>query len=303
MTTINYKQQELIDDSVNEYIKSYDKLATQYLNIRKQIIALSSSISSKENISSTDGISIQKLKAELDIIWKGYMSHLNMIEKKLQVSKEIQPPYLDDLKAKYEKLLVKRLTITKNLKNIKDVQLPLIEKMKQLNIKYTRSLNKSTAKKYFRKEHVQRDISAPQNDLIDVSSLIYSKSKIQSLFEDFEVKVNRLKTIHDVDGADSKGHPIKASYYIEKELETGDKYMPLDNDEFLFNISKINYQDNYLANASVESYDKLNDKLTNEIIDLINKSTSAKEKWDENARKIEKFKTIISGNEDIVMKD
>lgn len=303
MSSINYKQQELIDESVNEYIKSYDKLAVQYINIRKQIIALSSSITSKLSINSSDAISIQKLESELDIIWKSYTNHLNVIERKLKVAKEIEHPYMDELNSKYEKLLVKRLTITKNLKNIKEVQLPLIEKIKQLNSKYIKGLNRTSAKKYFRKEQVQRDISNPVKDSIDINSLIYSKSKIISLFEDFETKVKNLKTIHDVDGADSKGHPIKASYYVEKELQSGDKYLPLDDDEYFFNISKISYQDNYLSNASVESYDKLNDKLTTEIIDLINKAANAKEKWNENAKKIEQFKDIISNSDDIEMKD
>ncbi|WEJ97065.1 hypothetical protein PSN45_004612 [Yamadazyma tenuis] len=296
MSLTTNKQQELIDESINEYISTYDKVASQYLHVRKQILELASGASKNQSISPADHITIKKLQFELDTVWGSYSGYLHTLENYLDISKHIQPSYVDELSKKYEKLLVSKLSLTKTIRNIKEVQIPLIEEMKELTKVFQKNLSRTTTKRYPSKAAVENALNNRSKESMKVDNLIVSRSELHQLFDGFDEKVRQLE-----EGKEDTSRSIKASYYINKELESGEKFLALDDDKYLFQVSKINYQDSYLANASVAKYDELNDQLVHEIADLIAHSTSAKRSWIKNAAKIDAFKAILE--EDIEMAD
>lgn len=307
MSLITNKQQGLIDESIDHFIKVYDKVSQQYLSTRKQILLLSSEAARKKELSSQDKINVQKLQYELDSSWEAFQSHLEGLNQKLEIAKQISPRYVEELNSQHELLLSSKLSLTKTIKNIKEVQVPLLEKMKRVIQVFEKDLSKSLSTRYPSKDFITKALENPSERSMDVKALIISRTKLYELFNEFDERAKELKTVYDISESasnkPSSARPIKASSYVNQELELKEKFVPLDNDEYLFKVSKIGYQDSYLANASIPKYDKLNEQLMTDILELINHATTAKESWINNAHKMDRFRQVLEEDQDIEMKD
>lgn len=298
MSLITNKQQELIDLSIDQFVKTYDKVSLQYLATRKQVLQISSEASKGQTLSAQDKVQLQKLQYELDTQWESYKGHLEELNKNLEIAKSLSPHYVEELNSQHEALLTSKLTLNKTLKNIKEVQVPLLDNMKKFIQVFEKDLSKASSTRYPTKESVTKAKQNQPKGSMDVNALIISKSKLYELFNEFDDKVKGLRTVYDVSETAIKNpRPIKSSSYITNELESKEKFVPLDNDEYLFKVSKIGYQDGYLANASVSEYDKLNDQLMNDISELITHATEAKENWIRNARKVDGFQQILKDDQ------
>lgn len=307
MSLITNKQQELIDHSIDQFIKTYDKVSHQYLTARKQILQLSTEATKNGDLNNQQNLQLQKLRYELDSSWENYNGHLNGLKQNLRISKEISPHYVDQLNSQHEILLTSKLSLSKTIKNIKEVQVPLLDNMKKIIQVFEKDLSKATSTRYPTKDFINKAIENPSPKSMDVNALIISKTNLYEIFQEFDDKVKDLKTVYDVSEMDHSNktttRPIKASSYINQELESREKFVALENDQYLFKVSKIGHQDSFLANASVSEYDKLNDQLTRDITELINHATSAKENWVTNAKKIDGFKQIVNDHQDVEMTD
>lgn len=282
--SITNKQQQLIDEQVNEYIKTYDKVASQYLQIRKQILSLATE--AKDGITSSHHITARKLKFELDSVWESYGAYLVNMANSLEISKHVPPHYVDELNKKHEALLISKLAQTKTMKNIKEVQVPLIEEMKTLIKTFNSCLTRQGNKRFNTGESVEKARGEGNVDL-----LILTKDRLHELFEQFDEKIQSI-----VQDESNLGHPMKCLYYVDKELDS-DRYLALSDDQYYFNLSRVNYQDNFLANASVAEYDELNERLVQEIGELIKQATKAKNNWNANAQKIDDIKSLLGSND------
>lgn len=305
MSLITNKQQELINTSISEYIKTHDKVSQQYLFTRHQILKLCQDIITK-GITPNDHISIKKLQYELDTSWEIYKNHLQSIQNNVDVKSNINKPYVNKLNSEYESLLKSKLNMNNTIRNMKQVQLPLLQQIKGLQKSFEKNLNRQSARRFRSREAVKKQLESPNDRDISVESNMIDEKEVYELLAQFDAKVQDVNTVADLD--DEKypetlwdidhvvaSHPIKSGPYIRKELEESNKFIPMDDNKYVFDVSKLSFHDSQLVTSSIDQFDELTDQLENDIADIIEQGTRAKGNWMFNADKITSFLKIYEG--------
>lgn len=283
MSLITNRQQELIDISIKESLLVLDKTSAEYLSVRQAILQLSSEIQGEP--SDAQSIKAKTYELELDMIWEAYKIRLREINTQLDIISNVKSENLQRLNNEYETMLSQKITLNKRLKNIKEIQLPLLQQMNKLQSQLVHGLSKVKCRRFATKNTVKN------NEDLDLLAIMYSKQQLVDLMISFDAKVDGLTTIYDLDDKSSKS--IKATAFITDELQEDTKFLALDNDRYLFRLSRLTQQDAFMANASIEDYDEMIDNLTNEIVESINFGTASKQNWINNAAKFDKFKSIL----------
>lgn len=307
MSLITNKQQELINTSISEYIKTHDKISQQYLFTRHQILKLCQEIITK-GITPNDHISIKKLQYELDTTWEIYKNHLQSIQNIVDVKSNISKPYVSKLNSEYESLLKSKLNMNNSIRNMKQVQLPLLQQIKGLQKSFEKNLNRQSARRFRNKESVKKQLESPNDGDISIESNMIEEEEVFELLAQFDAKVEDVNTVadlHDVQYPDSLGggnlehieasHPIKSGPYVRKELEESNKFIPMDDNKYVFDVSKLSFNNSQLVTSSIDQFDELTDQLENDIADLIEQGTMAKANWMFNADKVISFNKIYEG--------
>lgn len=307
MSLITNKQQELINTSITEYIKTHDKISQQYLFTRHQILKLCQEIITK-GITPNDHISIKKLQYELDTTWEIYKNHLQSIQNIVDVKSNITKPYVSKLNSEYESLLKSKLNMNNSIRNMKQVQLPLLQQIKGLQKSFEKNLNRQSARRFRNKESVKKQLQSPSDGDISIESNMIEEEEVFELLAQFDAKVQDVNTVADLDDVndpDSLGggnledivasHPIKSGPYVRKELEERNKFIPMDDNKYVFDVSKLSFQNSQLVTSSIDQFDELTDQLENDIADLIEQGTMAKANWMFNADKVISFNKIYEG--------
>lgn len=309
MVLITNKQQDLIDEVISNYLKNYDKIAQQYLKIRQDIFELTTSISqeiteSKEGlVSDSNKFKIQQLLYDFDKVCEIYKIHLQNLNLNLDIKQNIPPPYIEELNLQYDALLARKTDLESEIDTLKNVQKPLLDKMRLLLKSFENGLNSRTAKRMNR--IVSDGINEPDENSkdIDVQSLIFHSADMKTLFSDVDTKLNQLKNIGNVDDPDNiidTNQPKNITRYIDEHLRNGRTFHLLEENKYIYDVSKSATVDTATSLTSVDEYDRMIENLIINIKDVIEHGAESKERWSNNARKLDIIKETLKKFEDSV---
>lgn len=309
MVLITNKQQDLIDEVISNYLKNYDKIAQQYLKIRQDIFELTTSISqeiteSKEGlVSDSNKFKIQQLLYDFDKVCEIYKTHLQILNLNLDIKQNIPPPYIEELNLQYDALLARKTDLESEIDTLKNIQKPLLDKMRLLLKSFENGLNSRTAKRMNR--IVSDGINEPDENSkdIDVQSLIFHSADMETLFSDVDTKLNQLKNIGNDDDPDNiidSNQPKNITRYIDEHLRNGRTFHLLEEDKYIYDVSKSATVDTATSLTSVDEYDRMIENLIINIKDVIEHGAESKERWSNNARKLDLIKETLNKFEDSV---
>lgn len=309
MVLITNKQQDLIDEVISNYLKNYDKIAQQYLKIRQDIFELTTSISqeiteSKEGlVSDSNKFKIQQLLYDFDKVCEIYKTHLQNLNLNLDIKQNIPPPYIEELNLQYDALLARKTDLESEIDTLKNIQKPLLDKMRLLLKSFENGLNSRTAKRMNR--IVSDGINEPDENSkdIDVQSLIFHSADMETLFSDVDTKLNQLKNIGNDDDPDNiidTNQPKNITRYIDEHLRNGRTFHLLEEDKYIYDVSKSATVDTATSLTSVDEYDRMIENLIINIKDVIEHGAESKERWSNNARKLDLIKETLNKFEDSV---
>lgn len=309
MVLITNKQQDLIDEVISNYLKNYDKIAQQYLKIRQDIFELTKSISqeiteSKEGlVSDSNKFKIQQLLYDFDKVCEIYKIHLQNLNLNLDIKQNIPPPYIEELNLQYDALLARKTDLESEIDTLKNVQKPLLDKMRLLLKSFENGLNSRTAKRMNR--IVSDGINEPDENSkdIDVQSLIFHSADMKMLFSDVDTKLNQLKNIGNDDDPDNiidTNQPKNITRYIDEHLRNGRTFHLLEENKYIYDVSKSATVDTATSLTSVDEYDRMIENLIINIKDVIEHGAESKERWSNNARKLDIIKETLKKFEDSV---
>lgn len=309
MVLITNKQQDLIDEVISNYLKNYDKIAQQYLKIRQDIYELTTSISqeiteSKEGlVSDSNTFKIKQLLYDFDKVCEIYKTHLQILNLNLDIKQNIPPPYIEELNLQYDALLARKTDLKSEIDTLKNVQKPLLDKMRLLLKSFENGLNSRTAKRMNR--IVSDGINEPDENSkdIDVQSLIFHSADMETLFSDVDTKLNQLKNIGNDDDPDNiidSNQPKNITRYIDEHLRNGRTFHLLEEDKYIYDVSKSATVDTATSLTSVDEYDRMIENLIINIKDVIEHGAESKERWSNNARKLDLIKETLNKFEDSV---
>lgn len=309
MVLITNKQQDLIDEVISNYLKNYDKIAQQYLKIRQDIYELTTSISqeiteSKEGlVSDSNKFKIQQLLYDFDKVCEIYKTHLQILNLNLDIKQNIPPPYIEELNLQYDALLARKTDLKSEIDTLKNVQKPLLDKMRLLLKSFENGLNSRTAKRMNR--IVSDGINEPDENSkdIDVQSLIFHAADMETLFSDVDTKLNQLKNIGNDDDPDNiidSNQPKNITRYIDEHLRNGRTFHLLEEDKYIYDVSKSATVDTATSLTSVDEFDRMIENLIINIKDVIEHGAESKERWSNNARKLDLIKETLNKFEDSV---
>mmetsp|Transcript_8253 Transcript_8253/g.10098 ORF Transcript_8253/g.10098 Transcript_8253/m.10098 type:complete len:322 (-) Transcript_8253:32-997(-) len=310
MVLITNKQQDLIDEVIANHLKNYDKIAQQYLKIRQDIFELTTSITheiTKEKlVSDSNKFKIQQLQYDFDKVCEIYKIHLENINLNLDIKQNIPPMYIEELNLQYDALLARKTDLESEIDTLKNMQKPLLDKMRLLLKSFQNGLNSRTAKRMNRV--VSEGINEPDENSkdVDIQSLIFHSSDMKALFNDVDNKLNQLKNLSDgntnnEDDPNSvidTNQPKNITRYIDEHLRNGRTFHLLEEDKYIYDVSKSATVDTATSLTSVHEYDKMIENLIINIKDVIEHGAESKERWSNNARKLDIIKETLSKFED-----
>lgn len=314
MSLITNKQQQLIDELISNYIRNYDKIAQQYLKIRQDIYELTTSIFQEltqedGKVSDINKFKIEQLYYDFEKVCESYKVHLKSLSSNLDIKRNIPPPYIDKLNAQYDSLLSRKTNLESEMSTLKNVQKPLLDKMRLLLKSFESGLNSRTAKKMNRiiSDGINLEPNEESKD-IDVQSLVFCYDDLKLLFSEVDTKLNQLKNISEISstGKDSepekntdKNQPSIITRYLDEQLQNGRTFHHKDDDTYLYDVSKSTTVDTAASLTTIDEYDKMIENLIVNIKDVIEHGAESKERWSNNARKLDIIKEALKEFDDI----
>ncbi|EGW33955.1 uncharacterized protein SPAPADRAFT_59358 [Spathaspora passalidarum NRRL Y-27907] len=173
MTFVNTKQLKLIEESVTNHVKFYDKTISQYLKLRQEIYSLSKD---------STLLQVHQLKVELDKIGHIYQLHLQELSNILSIK---PVAHADDINYQYEQLLEKETLLQERINNIRTIQQPILSKIQTLVNSFEQNID-STKTRYIS----NRMLKEQDDRSIDYTSLIVTKEKLNSLVSEVDIDID-----------------------------------------------------------------------------------------------------------------
>ncbi|KAK6453810.1 uncharacterized protein RJT20DRAFT_131254 [Scheffersomyces xylosifermentans] len=294
MSFVNTKQQRLIDDSVTNHVKYYDKITSQYLKLRQDIFQLNTAITkqlAEENVvSDQNKISVFQLRFELDKTIEAYTIHLNELSRNLTVNKNIKPPYRHDANVAFKALQEKEETLTREIKELIEVQKPRLDKMTLLakNFEVNSKSSSARAMNPYRLKERKPNVEGKDTD-VDLKNLIFSYDDIKSLFGDTTISFEN-----------DQGESFNIKNYVNQQLVNGKIFEKLDDEKYYYKLHRSQLHD-ISGKTSIGHYDKLIDNTIEEITSLARQGKETRENWNKNADKLAKIKALLDESDDVEM--
>lgn len=219
-------QQMMVDDSIRSFMKYNEPVVNEYLALRQRILEFCSKEEGKtdeevkeedevkdEEVEEKDDMDVdneteqqqeptepteqpqinveterKKLQLELDMAWESYKSYLNELQILSYVEKTTKN--LDEVNKSYEVIIGEKVAYNNKLKNIKNIQMPLIEKMNNLKNNFNTNLNHKSSQRYFKES---------KEEETDSTNLLFTKEQISQLLDvEYEYDMNKYNLFAEV---------------------------------------------------------------------------------------------------------
>ncbi|ABN68249.2 predicted protein [Scheffersomyces stipitis CBS 6054] len=287
MSFVNTKQQRLIEDSVTNHVKYYDKITANYLKLRQSIFKLNASITkqlSEENsiVSDENKVEVYQLRFELDRAIEAYTSHLQELERNLVIAKDIKPPYRSEANSEFKTLQEKEQQLTEEIKDIQEVQKPRLDKMMSLVKSFDSNSKSNTARAMnpYRLRDLDKNEKVTE---VDLRNLLFTHEEIVTLFDDVTVNLKN--------GNENEDHFSLKAQAIE-QLNNNKIFEKVADSKYYYKLHRSQLRD-VSASMAVHDYDELINTTIAEITALTKQGNDKKENWNKNAHKLEAIKNLL----------
>lgn len=302
-------QQEIIDLAIASYLKTNDNTARQYLKLRQEALEVTQKVRKEvletATISPETALQLEKLKFENAKIALVYKAYLDNISSNLETKGEVGGQISARLNERFDEISEKKLAKDEAIDQLRKEHKPVVEKMRLLASKFDSGIagpkNNPINKRTLGEERIftRRGSESDDNSLLmNFASAVFNRNELEEQFADVESKLANLKTVdevsNDVDGAVQENAPsIELTKYLDELLLSGRAYQRVEDSTYHFDVTKSSSSDLGGPRAVISDYESSIETLTKEIQGLVARGTEAKERWINNAQKIEMIQALL----------
>ncbi|KAI3404180.2 hypothetical protein KGF56_003080 [Candida oxycetoniae] len=291
------KQQRLIDDTVRNHVKYYDVVFSSYLKIRQEILLLNTTIlkelkqQEEEDFPSVvfqeTAFKLHQLLLDLQKSELLYKAHIEELVNVLQIQKVLKPDILTSVNSQLESIIKQNEELEKRIKDIKNVEQPILEKITTL----VNSCNTNLAVPTARLLHPDvisglgkdEDKKEKESTQIDYRLLVFDTRDLQKRFLD--LTADKLKNT-DIDE------------YLKINSKIFDRFKN-DDSRVIYKLPRSSLHE-LDSTTTLDKYDGLISKTIEQIQTLQKEGESIKSSWNKNASKITKMDAILKEDENDV---
>lgn len=278
MSFVNSKQQRLIEDSISNYVKFYDKTSLQYLKLRQEIFLLSQQVTSSP-ITFDTKFKVKQLTFELDKVSEVFLNHLHSLHNLLEIRKNVRDPYVEQITKELKLLETSASQLEEEITDIKQVQKPLLDKMKLLVKGFEANLGNKSKNFHGESPLISQGYSTKSSQ-IDYDSLKFTMKELKELFAD----------VGDVE--------LEEVLRGNKNFEAGEGSIASSDTEILYRINKSTPH-GVTAKTSIEEYDKLIESSIASVRALENQEKELKDEWRRKASRVQGVKRVLEEDVDM----
>lgn len=291
--SLTSEQKLLVDETISVYIENFDKIAIQYLNLRRTILSLDET--------NSEPYQIKQLQYELEKLKQLYVLHLESLDTNREVISQIPSVYVTQLSEQFDNLNDLKVKVIEEIDNLKNIQKPLLDNIRVLLKGFRDTLDSRISKNLYNLVNTEQLITATtQNEFtMDTTQLVFEQSDLDEIFDSVHKRFKKKKVDGDeimegteedseeADVDDIRGG-LDVQKYVDEYLES-DKALKKRGDRYVYDIrTKV---ENH--GAGVADYDQMIDAVMNSIEDLIDSGVEAKERWSSNALKLDIIKEAL----------
>lgn len=306
MSLITNKQQDLINELVTSYLRNYDKVARQYINLRRSIYENFSKILQElegpQKLNSAQAeFELDKLRYEYVKLDEIYKLHVRNLLMNLNIGQDLSVTYTDKLDGQHGELISEKEDLSNKISNLRDQQAPVLNDMRVLVKNFENGLNTRLAKKMRKVLRERLNERYDENSKeISPNSFVFSASELYNIFGDAEHFFQQLNENTDSGNRSAEiNELLDLKRYLDEYLQNSKTTFRTENDSFIYDISKSTFQDFGTTHTNVDDYDSMVDQLLTHIRDLIEHGTQSKTRWNNNAHKLDAIKETLKTMEPI----
>ncbi|KAI5958453.1 uncharacterized protein KGF55_005796 [Candida pseudojiufengensis] len=291
--SINARQSRLIEQSVNNHVKYYDKILSDLLKHRVECLLLNSILSQdliqnneseaelSSKISESTKLRFHKFQIENA---KLELTVANQVDKLLTLAKiesDMKPDILAEMKAELKTIIDQNDHLKEKLSRINTIEKPLMDQISNLISSFEQNIDKSKARlmhpsiiknleKVKTEEEKEKELSQ-----VDYRSFVLNKKLLKeelSILPGFNVD--------------------KFAKEIEENMQNSKIFDQLGDDNILYKLSKSTMF-NTSETLSIDNYEDLISKTIEDIEVLNNENEKTILSWNSNADLIMGFKQIL----------
>lgn len=313
--SVSRDQQQIIDNLVATFLKTSDATGKLYLKLRQDVIEVCQQIAREvaQNGKPTPELllRLRKLEVEASHVSVSYDNYLSRLSETLKYAETHPPQFVQKLEKQYTQLKEENEECNLKLKALKEDSAPVVEKMARL----TKSFDKGVSALYSARQRNGGDFRSgrhskpnPNGVLLDYASSVFDRESLEGMFGDIDQKLRELKTVDEIgnDSSKEKTNELRSldiMKYLDDLLRNNRAYLRVGGDQYSYDISRSTTLNLGTSCSSIDQYNEAIESITDEIRGLVEGGTSAKEKWMNNARKLEAIQTVLKSFEDVEMED
>lgn len=306
MSLITNKQQDLINELVASYLRNYDKIARQYINLRRSVYENFSKIlqdleGPKKLDSAEAQFELSKLRYEYVKLDEIYKLHVRNLLMNLSIGQDVSVTYVDKLNDHHDELISEKADLSNKISNLRDQQAPILNDMRGLVKNFENGLNTRIARKMRKilKERLNEQYDENSKE-INPHSFVFSASEFYNIFGDAEHFFHQLNENMDNGTRSAEiNELLDLKKYLDEYLQNSKTTNRTGNDNFIYDISKSTFLDFGTTHTGVDDYDNMIEQLLNHIRDLIEHGSQSKARWNDNAHKLDAIKETLKSMEPI----
>lgn len=311
--SVSKQQQEVIDIVVSSFLKTNDTIAKQYLDLRKEVLNLSSKIANEitanGNANAELLFDLKRLEVETSQISQTYAMYLARLLETLKNTENYKPQYLLKLEQQYIALTEAKDNCTTNITRLREESKPVVEKMSKLAASYDKGIAYKPGSRD-RGADIRTGKSSdhdPDSTLIDFCTTVFEKTALEDMFVDVDKKLRQLRTVDEIkddsiEANTSESVPsINIVKYLDEILQNNRAYNHIQHSKYVYDITRTTSVNVGSTSMCLDDYNTAIESVINDIQGLVEGGALAKERWMSNARKLEMVQTILQTVEETEM--
>lgn len=311
--SVSKQQQEVIDIVVSSFLKTNDTIAKQYLDLRKEVLNLSSKIANEitanGNANAELLFDLKRLEVESSQISQTYGMYLARLSETLKNTESYKPQYLLKLEQQYIALTEAKDNCTSNITRLREESKPVVEKMSKMAASYDKGIAYKPGSRDRGADICTGKSTNPDPDstLIDFSSTVFEKTALEDMFVDVDKKLRQLRTVDEIkddsiESNTSESAPsINIVKYLDEILQNNRAYNHIQDSKYAYDITRTTSVNVGSTSMCLDDYNTAIESVINDIQGLVEGGALAKERWMSNARKLEMVQTILQSVEETEM--
>lgn len=294
---VNTKKQEIIDSSISNYIKYYNKTFNRYQKLRLDVFELNINILNEvqqNKISNENKEKLENLEKEAVMIIQNYAMYLDELKKMVKWKKKTSSPYEEEIKKSYEHLEIEKEKVKNQIREITQDQMVFFDNIKKLVDLFQHHLNTNTARVITKAEIDDFEKNGNKKDELDIGLLVLTEQEIDQIVSEVKDMLNNVDT--DIEKEVINMYLTRFHTELCQQIQKEVIFEKIDKKQYIYQIYK-----SHLANlddqTTLNFYDDSIESMLFQIKELFFKYLLNKKKLTNCVKKISAIKNALNNSD------